>query len=163
MTEAFEREAALIGVGPNDVNQISWHSIRVGATLDLLALNIDLASVMQAGRWKTNRMPMRYGEYVLAARSAVARPRRDQCRRGDCANAREGQRDANANNAPGNRADHHTVRRPRSRSDMAANLSATRSANRQSAAASSCRSSNPESRCRAATSNAAIELIARRY
>jgi hypothetical protein len=35
---------------------------------DLLALNIDLASVMQAGRWKTNRMPMRYGEHVLAAR-----------------------------------------------------------------------------------------------
>jgi hypothetical protein len=36
-----------------------------GATQDLLALNIDLASVMQAGRWKTNRMPMRYGEHVL--------------------------------------------------------------------------------------------------
>src|ERR1039457_4731937 len=44
-----------------------------GATQDLLALNIDLASVMQAGRWKTNRMPMRYGEHVLAARGGMAR------------------------------------------------------------------------------------------
>jgi hypothetical protein len=43
------------------------------ATRDLLALNIDLASVMQAGRWKTNRTPMRYGKHVLAARSAMAR------------------------------------------------------------------------------------------
>ena len=52
---------------------MSGHSIRVGATQDLLALNIDLASVMQAGRWKTHRMPMRYGEHVLAARGGMAR------------------------------------------------------------------------------------------
>lgn len=49
------------------------HTVRVGATQDLLALNIDLASVMQAGRWRSNRMPMRYGEHVLAARGGVAR------------------------------------------------------------------------------------------
>jgi hypothetical protein len=47
--------------------------VRVGATQDLLALNIDLASVMQAGRWKSNRMPMRYGEHVLAPRSGMVR------------------------------------------------------------------------------------------
>lgn len=54
------------------VGQISGHSIRVGATQDLLALNIDLASVMQSGRWKSTRMPMRYGEEVLAARGGMA-------------------------------------------------------------------------------------------
>jgi hypothetical protein len=27
---------------------------------------------MQAGRWKTNRMPMRYGEHVLATRGGLA-------------------------------------------------------------------------------------------
>jgi hypothetical protein len=52
---------------------VSGHSVRVGATQDLLALNIDLASVMQAGRWKSTRMPMRYGEEALAARGAMAR------------------------------------------------------------------------------------------
>ncbi len=41
------------------MRQVSGHSIRVGATQDMLALNIDLASVMQAGRWKTTVMPMR--------------------------------------------------------------------------------------------------------
>jgi len=56
-----------------DVEQISGHSIRVGATQDRLALNIDLASVMQARRWKTNRMPMRYAEHVMAARGGMAR------------------------------------------------------------------------------------------
>jgi hypothetical protein len=60
-------------MNPKDVEGVSGHSIRVGATQDLLALNIDLASVMQAGRWKSNRMPMRYGEHVLAARGGMAR------------------------------------------------------------------------------------------
>ena len=73
VAQAFKRAAAFIGMDRNEVSQISGHSIRVGATQDLLALNIDLASVMQAGRWKTNRMPMRYGEHVLAARGAMAR------------------------------------------------------------------------------------------
>ncbi len=73
IAQAFKRVAEFIGMTPPEVEQVSGHSIRVGATQDLLALNIDLASVMQAGRWKTNRMPMRYGEHVLAARGGMAR------------------------------------------------------------------------------------------
>jgi putative toxin-antitoxin system antitoxin component (TIGR02293 family) len=34
---------------------------------------LDLASVMQAGRWKRTAVPMRYGEDILAARGGVAR------------------------------------------------------------------------------------------
>src|ERR1019366_4027379 len=73
IARAFKRVADWIGMPADEVEQVSGHSIRVGATQDLLALNIDLASVMQAGRWKTNRMPMRYGEHVLAARGGMAR------------------------------------------------------------------------------------------
>jgi hypothetical protein len=53
---------------------------QAGEGQHLLALNIDLASVMQAGRWKSNRMPMRYGEYVLAARGGMARAAKEQGR-----------------------------------------------------------------------------------
>jgi len=42
--------------------RVSGHSVRVGITQALLALNINLAPVMRAGRWKDTRMPMRYGE-----------------------------------------------------------------------------------------------------
>jgi integrase len=73
VAEIFKRVAAFVRMEPKDVAQVSGHSVRVGATQDLLALNIDLASVMQAGRWKSNRMPMRYGEDVLAARRGMAR------------------------------------------------------------------------------------------
>jgi integrase len=73
IAQAFKRVAKWIKMSDEEVAQVSGHSIRVGATQDLLALNIDLASVMQAGRWKTNRMPMRYGEHVLAARGGMAR------------------------------------------------------------------------------------------
>jgi hypothetical protein len=55
------------------VDQVSGHSVRVGATQDLQSLNIDLASIMQSGRWKSSRMPMRYGEEILAARGGMAR------------------------------------------------------------------------------------------
>ena len=73
VAEIFKRVAGFVGMEPKDVAQVSGHSVRVGATQDLLALNLDLASVMQAGRWKSNRMPMRYGEHVLAARGGMAR------------------------------------------------------------------------------------------
>ncbi len=73
VADIFKRAANWIGLSQEAVRQVSGHSIRVGATQDLLALNIDLASVMQAGRWKSTAMPMRYGENVLAAQGAMAR------------------------------------------------------------------------------------------
>jgi integrase len=69
-----------IGLEREDWQRISGHSARVGAAQDLLALNIDLSSVMQAGRWKDTRMPMRYGERVLAARGGMARAAKVQGR-----------------------------------------------------------------------------------
>ena len=73
VADIFKRAGKWIGLPVEEVAAISGHSIRVGATQDLLALNIDLASVMQAGRWKSTHMPMRYGEHVLAARGGMAR------------------------------------------------------------------------------------------
>jgi hypothetical protein len=58
---------------PKVVQGVGGHSVRVGVTHDLPGLNIDLASVMQAGRWNSNRMLMRYGENVLAAKGGMAR------------------------------------------------------------------------------------------
>jgi integrase len=51
-----------IGLERAEWAKLSGHSARVGGAQDLLALNIDMASVMQTGRWKDTRMPMRYGE-----------------------------------------------------------------------------------------------------
>jgi hypothetical protein len=76
----FKSVAKHIKMAPEDVRAISGHSIRVGATQDLLALNVDLASVMREGRWKTVHMPMRYGEHVMAARGGMARAAKEQGR-----------------------------------------------------------------------------------
>jgi integrase len=80
VADIFKRVSKWIGWAPEQVAQVSGHSIRVGATQDLLALNIDLAAVMQAGRWVTTVMPMRYGEHILAGRAAMARAAREQGR-----------------------------------------------------------------------------------
>ena len=76
----FKSVAKFIKMAPEDIRGVSGHSIRVGATQDLLALNIDLASVMQAGRWKSHRMPMRYGEHVIAGLGGMARAAKAQGR-----------------------------------------------------------------------------------
>jgi integrase len=69
-----------IGLDKDEWERISGHSARVLAAQDLLALNIELSSVMQAGRWRDTRMPMRYGERVLASRGAMARAAKSQGR-----------------------------------------------------------------------------------
>jgi integrase len=75
-----KRAGRAIGLPANEVAQLSGHSTRVGAAQDLLALNIEIPALMQAGRWKDTRMPLRYGERVLASRGAMARAARAQGR-----------------------------------------------------------------------------------
>jgi integrase len=80
IAQTFKRVAEFVGMTEEEMRQVSGHSIRVGATQDMLALNIDLASVMQAGRWRTTVMPMRYGEEVQAGRGGMARTAKAQGR-----------------------------------------------------------------------------------
>jgi integrase len=69
----FKRVAQWIGMPERIVDRISGHSTRVGATQDLAALDIDLAAITQAGGWKSTRMPLQYGERIIAAKSGMAR------------------------------------------------------------------------------------------
>jgi integrase len=80
VSAAFRKVGEWIGLEMAEWKKLSGHSPRVGAAQDLLALNIDMASVMQAGRWKDTRMPMRYGEKVLASRGGMARAAKSQGR-----------------------------------------------------------------------------------
>jgi len=80
VTSVLRKVGQWAGLPTEEWRRISGHSARVGAAQDLLALNIDMASVMQAGRWKDTRMPMRYGEKVLASRGGMARAAKAQGR-----------------------------------------------------------------------------------
>jgi site-specific recombinase XerD len=80
VARAFKAVAKFLNMPAEDIEHVSGHSVRVGATQDLLALNMDLASVMREGRWTTVRMPMRYGERVMAARGGMARAAKEQGR-----------------------------------------------------------------------------------
>jgi site-specific recombinase XerC len=80
IADIYKRVARWIGMPAKQVSQVSGHSVRVGAAQDLLALNIVLGSVMQAGRRKSTRMPMRYGEEALAGRSGMSRAAETQGR-----------------------------------------------------------------------------------
>ncbi|WP_293371859.1 tyrosine-type recombinase/integrase [Nevskia sp.] len=66
----FKQRALRAGL---DAELISGHSTRVGAAQDLIAANFSGAEVMRQGRWKTERMVIRYSESLSAGRGAMAR------------------------------------------------------------------------------------------
>ncbi|MBP2314220.1 site-specific integrase [Azospirillum soli] len=78
MSPAAVRRVILRRTGEADPQATGFggHSLRVGAAQDLLAAGVDLAGLMQAGRWTSPQMPARYTERLRAARGAVARVRR---------------------------------------------------------------------------------------
>jgi hypothetical protein len=55
------------------VKHVSGPWLTVGPNHDLLALNIDLAPVLLAGRRKSTSMPMRYGAVAIASSDGMAR------------------------------------------------------------------------------------------
>jgi integrase/recombinase XerD len=69
----FTRVAQWIGMPARLVAEVSGHSTRVGAAQDLAAFDIDLATITQAGGWKSTRMPLQYSERINAVRSGMAR------------------------------------------------------------------------------------------
>jgi integrase/recombinase XerD len=69
----FKRIAQWVGMPARLVRQVSGHSTRMGAAQDLAELDINSAAIIQAGRWKSTRMPLQYAEKINAARSGMAR------------------------------------------------------------------------------------------
>ena len=51
----------------------SGHSLRVGATQDAVAANLDFPAIQRAGGWSSPAMPIRYGARLMTRRSATAR------------------------------------------------------------------------------------------
>jgi integrase len=72
VARVFKQMAAAAGLPTEVVDQIAGHSARVGAAQDMAAHGIELASIMQAGRWKTPHMVARYTEKIAAQRGAAA-------------------------------------------------------------------------------------------
>lgn len=66
-------KAVAVSAKLKDAAAVSGHSLRVGMAQDLVAADVDIASVMQAGAWSTPRMVARYTEKLAARRGAVAR------------------------------------------------------------------------------------------
>lgn len=69
----FERCMKRIARSSEELRGISGHSVRVGATQDQSAANIDILAIMQSGRWADPRMVKRYAENLDTRRSGMAR------------------------------------------------------------------------------------------
>jgi integrase len=65
----FKSRALAAGLDPE---RISGHSTRVGAAQDLMAANFSGAEIMRQGRWKSERMIVRYSESLSAGRGSMA-------------------------------------------------------------------------------------------
>ena len=76
----YKAMARRAGLEAEAVDRLSGHSTRVGAAQDMIAYGIELPAILQAGRWKSTAMVNRYGEQLLAQRSAAAQLARMQSR-----------------------------------------------------------------------------------
>ena len=76
----YKAMARRAGLEAEVVERLSGHSTRVGAAQDMIACGIELPAILQAGRWKSTAMANRYGERLLAQRSAAAQLARMQSR-----------------------------------------------------------------------------------
>ena len=61
----FKKLARRSKLGPEIVQHISGHSMRVGAAQDMLAIGENLAKIMQRGRWSKTDTVMRYVENAI--------------------------------------------------------------------------------------------------
>lgn len=61
-----------VGQAGLDATGISGHSTRVGAAQSMLKANIETPRIMEQGRWKSERMIVRYTENLRAEDSAMA-------------------------------------------------------------------------------------------
>ena len=76
----FKAMAEHAGLPGKVVDGISGHSSRVGPAQDMVAGGIEMPAILQAGRWKTAAMVIRYAEHLLARRSGAAQLARLQHR-----------------------------------------------------------------------------------
>jgi integrase len=65
VSEVFRRAVTLAGLD-RKLHWLSGHSARVGAAQDMVRAGSSTAQVQLAGRWASERMPIRYAERVLA-------------------------------------------------------------------------------------------------
>jgi integrase len=73
VSDIFQRIGKSIGLPLAEWAELSGHSARVGSAQDLFAANMALPVIMQQGRWKDARMPMRYGEQLSTTHGAMIR------------------------------------------------------------------------------------------
>jgi hypothetical protein len=60
------------GLDPTLCEQLSGHSMRVGAALDMAENGIDLVPIMHAGGWKSPNMVVRYTQQISLQKSGMA-------------------------------------------------------------------------------------------
>ncbi|MBB3228173.1 integrase [Luteibacter sp. Sphag1AF] len=85
VSAVFRRAVSLAGLDL-DLHWLTGHSARVGAAQDMVRAGSSTAQVQVAGRWASERMPIRYAERVLArdagedrfAKLAAMQRRRDR-------------------------------------------------------------------------------------
>ena len=72
VSRILKRAAEGAGFDGDTVRQLSGHSMRVGAALDMVESGIDLVPVMHAGGWKSPSMVLRYTQQISLTKSGMA-------------------------------------------------------------------------------------------
>ncbi len=72
ITRLLKEKAKAASLEPQVIEKLSGHSFRIGAAVDMVEHGVDLLPIMQAGRWKSPAMVLRYTEQVDVTKSGAA-------------------------------------------------------------------------------------------
>jgi integrase len=72
VTRILKTLAKKAGLDPKLCDQLSGHSMRVGAAIDMAENGIDLVPIMHAGGWKSPNMVVRYTQQISLRKSGMA-------------------------------------------------------------------------------------------
>ena len=73
VNRCLKRLALRAGIDTETQRQLSGHSMRVGAAVDMAENGIDLVPIMHAGGWKSPNMVLRYTQQIDLLKSGMAR------------------------------------------------------------------------------------------
>ena len=74
--EGLLKRFAKIGLILKQESTLTCHSTRVGGVLTMLENDIPLADIMLSGNWKSQAMPIRYGQQYVASKTGMAKVRK---------------------------------------------------------------------------------------
>ena len=73
--QALLKRYAVVGIALNKEGAFTCHSTRTGGVLTMMESGVPMSDIVLSGHWKSEAMPIRYGQQYQASKTGMAKVR----------------------------------------------------------------------------------------